>query len=98
MLAYVSQQYTENEVHEIINESTFLQFEKEENEFDNKRNTFILDIPNHEVDINEDISNNEGNSENELDNSEDVEMESNYNIEELIQQYSLDDKLVEDTL
>ncbi|GBB87822.1 hypothetical protein RclHR1_14300004 [Rhizophagus clarus] len=49
-------------------------------------------------DINEDISNNEGNSENELDNSEDVEMESNYNIEELIQQYSLDDKLVEDTL
>ncbi|GBC46481.2 ribonuclease H-like domain-containing protein [Rhizophagus irregularis DAOM 181602=DAOM 197198] len=48
-LAYVSQQYTENEVHEMINDSTFLQFEEEEDEIDNRRNIPISEIPNHEV-------------------------------------------------
>ncbi|GET67050.1 ribonuclease H-like domain-containing protein [Rhizophagus irregularis DAOM 181602=DAOM 197198] len=48
-LAYVSQQYTEDEVHEMINDSTFLQFEEEEDEIDNRRNIPISEIPNHEV-------------------------------------------------
>jgi hypothetical protein len=120
-LAYfTSQQYTEDEIHKMINESTFLQFEKK-NEIDNRRNTPILNIPNHEVrvliikemfnlkdaakclynddensddsDINENISDNESNGENE-----DVEMESNYDVEELIKQYSIDNELEENTL
>ncbi|CAB5366112.1 unnamed protein product [Rhizophagus irregularis] len=44
-----NQQYTENEVHEMINDSTFLQFEEEEDEIDNRRNIPISEIPNHEV-------------------------------------------------
>ncbi|GBC39358.2 ribonuclease H-like domain-containing protein [Rhizophagus irregularis DAOM 181602=DAOM 197198] len=48
-LAYVGQQYTEDEVHEMINNSTCLQFEEEEDEIDNRRNIPISEIPNHEV-------------------------------------------------
>ncbi|CAB5375598.1 unnamed protein product [Rhizophagus irregularis] len=49
MLAYVDQQYTEDEVHEMINDSTFLQFEEEEDEINNRRNIPISEIPNHKV-------------------------------------------------
>jgi hypothetical protein len=48
-LAYVSQQYTEDELHEMINESIFLQFDEEEDEIDNRKNIPISEIPNHEV-------------------------------------------------
>ncbi|CAB4374512.1 unnamed protein product [Rhizophagus irregularis] len=48
-LAYVDQQYTEDEVHEMINDSTFLQFEEEEDEINNRRNIPISEIPNHKV-------------------------------------------------
>ncbi|CAB4373970.1 unnamed protein product [Rhizophagus irregularis] len=42
-------------------------------------------------DINDDVNKTDG--EDELDDSENVEMESNYDGEELIQQYSLDNEL-----
>ncbi|GES72460.1 hypothetical protein GLOIN_2v1778495 [Rhizophagus clarus] len=80
-LAYISQQYTENEVYKMINESILLQFE-EKNETDNRRNIPILDISNHEVN---NISDNKSDGENELNNSKNIEMKSNYNIKELIQ-------------
>ncbi|CAB5368636.1 unnamed protein product [Rhizophagus irregularis] len=47
-------------------------------------------------DINDDV--NETDGEDELDDSENVEMESNYDVKELIQQYSLDNELEGDTL
>ncbi|PKY13208.1 hypothetical protein RhiirB3_424979 [Rhizophagus irregularis] len=84
-LAYVGQQYTEDKVHEMINDSTFLQFEEKEDEINNRRNIPISEIPNHKT-------------EDKLDDSENVEMESNYDVEELIQQYSLDNELEGDTL
>ncbi|CAB5364349.1 unnamed protein product [Rhizophagus irregularis] len=96
-LAYVGQQYTEDEVHEIINDSTFLQFEEKEVEIDNRRNIPISEIPNHETsNLNDDV--NETDGEDELDDSENVEMESNYDVEELIQQYSLNNELEGNTL
>ncbi|CAB4394302.1 unnamed protein product [Rhizophagus irregularis] len=128
-LAYVGQQYTEYEVHEMINDSTFLQFEEEEDEIDNRRIIPISEIPNHEVQVliieemfnlknavkclnndgeNSDDSDindyiyiydvNETDGEDELDDGENVEMKSNYDVEELIQQYSLDNELERDTL
>ncbi|CAB4475404.1 unnamed protein product [Rhizophagus irregularis] len=39
----------EDEVHEMINDSTFLQFEEKEDEIDNRRNIPISEIPNHKV-------------------------------------------------
>ncbi|PKC61638.1 hypothetical protein RhiirA1_539043 [Rhizophagus irregularis] len=48
-LTYVGQQYTVDKVHEMINDSTFLQFKEEEDEIDNRRNIPISEIPNHEV-------------------------------------------------
>ncbi|CAB5368635.1 unnamed protein product [Rhizophagus irregularis] len=123
-LTYVGQQYTVDKVHEMINDSTFLQFKEEEDEIDNRRNIPISEIPNHEVwvliieemfnlknavkclnnngensdnsDINDDVNKTDG--ENELDDSKNVEMESNYDVKELIQQYSLDNELEGDTL
>ncbi len=51
-LAYVSQQHTEDEICEIINDSLFLQFEEDENEqVDNETNEEILDIPNHDAQV-----------------------------------------------
>ncbi|PKY62035.1 hypothetical protein RhiirA4_487823 [Rhizophagus irregularis] len=47
--AYVNQQYIEDEVHEMINEFTFLQFEEEKDEIDNRRNIPISEILNHEI-------------------------------------------------
>ncbi|RGB37937.1 hypothetical protein C1646_665833 [Rhizophagus diaphanus] len=116
--------YRENEVHKMINESTFLQFEEKENEIDNRRNIPISEIPNHEVqvliieemfnlknavkylnndgensddsDINDDVNKTDG--EDKLDDSENEEMESNYDVKELIQQYLLDNELEGDTL
>ncbi|GBB94587.1 hypothetical protein RclHR1_09250011 [Rhizophagus clarus] len=53
---------------------------------------------NENSDDSNNISDNESDGKNKLDNSEDVEMESNYDIEKLIQQYLLDDELVGNTL
>ncbi|GBB94588.1 hypothetical protein RclHR1_23870002 [Rhizophagus clarus] len=50
LVSYMVNDGNEDEVHEMINESTFLQCE-EENETDNRRNTPILDILNHEVQV-----------------------------------------------
>ncbi|GBC00251.1 hypothetical protein RclHR1_00380019 [Rhizophagus clarus] len=49
---------------------------------------------NENSDDSDNISDNESDGKNELDNNEDVEMESNYDIKELIQLHLLDDKLV----
>ncbi|EXX63236.1 hypothetical protein RirG_154160 [Rhizophagus irregularis DAOM 197198w] len=73
----------------MINDSTFLQFEEKEDEINNRRNIPISEIPNHKVWVK---------TEDKLDDSENVEMESNYDVEELIQQYSLDNELEGDTL
>ncbi|POG68244.1 hypothetical protein GLOIN_2v1778495 [Rhizophagus irregularis DAOM 181602=DAOM 197198] len=101
ILAYVGQQYTEDKVHEMINDSTFLQFEEKEDEINNRRNIPISEIPNHKVwglIIKEMFNLVKNATEDKLDDSENVEMESNYDVEELIQQYSLDNELEGDTL
>ncbi|GBC50202.2 ribonuclease H-like domain-containing protein [Rhizophagus irregularis DAOM 181602=DAOM 197198] len=41
--------YDEDKVHEMINDSTFLQFEEKEDEINNRRNIPISEIPNHKV-------------------------------------------------
>ncbi|CAB5373967.1 unnamed protein product [Rhizophagus irregularis] len=43
------QQYTNEELYEMINNSTFLQFEEEDDEVDNRIRSITLEIPNHEV-------------------------------------------------
>jgi hypothetical protein len=104
-LVYVNQQYAEDEVCKMINDSIFLQFEEKDDEVDKSP---VLDIPNHEVrvliierffdlkdvvkgidnensDNSDDNSSNSENSDVDSDvNSGDSEVESNYNIEELI--------------
>uniref|UniRef100_U9UV23 Uncharacterized protein n=1 Tax=Rhizophagus irregularis (strain DAOM 181602 / DAOM 197198 / MUCL 43194) TaxID=747089 RepID=U9UV23_RHIID len=93
--------YDEDKVHEMINDSTFLQFEEKEDEINNRRNIPISEIPNHKVwglIIKEMFNLVKNATEDKLDDSENVEMESNYDVEELIQQYSLDNELEGDTL
>ncbi|PKY31163.1 hypothetical protein RhiirB3_448635 [Rhizophagus irregularis] len=48
-LTSTSQQYTNEELYEMINNSTFLQFEEEDDEVDNRIRSPTLEIPNHEV-------------------------------------------------
>ncbi|PKY56251.1 hypothetical protein RhiirA4_428112 [Rhizophagus irregularis] len=50
-LSYISQQYTNEELYEMINNSTFLQFEKEDDEVDNETNPSALEISNHKVQV-----------------------------------------------
>ncbi|CAG8630648.1 9195_t:CDS:2 [Rhizophagus irregularis] len=54
-LAYISQQYTEDKMYEMINDSTFLQFEKEDDKIDSNetqsKNRTILNISNHIVQV-----------------------------------------------
>ncbi|CAG8711386.1 ribonuclease H-like domain-containing protein [Rhizophagus irregularis DAOM 181602=DAOM 197198] len=50
-LSYISQQCTNEELYEMINNSTFLQFEEEDDEVDNVTNPSALEIPNHEVQV-----------------------------------------------
>jgi len=81
-LAYVGQQHPEDELHKMIEDSTFLQFEEEEEE-EEENNNIALEIPTHEVrvliieqlfDLKDiDIANNENNdnsSNSENDNSD----------------------------
>ncbi|GBC50085.2 ribonuclease H-like domain-containing protein [Rhizophagus irregularis DAOM 181602=DAOM 197198] len=48
-LTYTSQQYTNEELYEMINNSTFLQFEEEDDKVDNRIRSPTLEIPNYEV-------------------------------------------------
>ncbi|CAB4475109.1 hypothetical protein RhiirA5_414777 [Rhizophagus irregularis] len=54
-LAYISQQYTEDKMYEMINDSTFLQFEEEDDKIDSNetqsKNRTILNISNHIVQV-----------------------------------------------
>ena len=54
-LAYVSQQHTEDKMYEMVNDSTFLQFEEEDDEIDSNetqsKNRPVLDVPNHIVQV-----------------------------------------------
>ncbi|CAB4433261.1 unnamed protein product [Rhizophagus irregularis] len=53
-LAYVSQQYIEDELYEMINDLMLLQFEEEDDEINNEtqsKKMTVSDIPNHIVQV-----------------------------------------------
>lgn len=84
-LAYIGQQYSEDELHKMIDDSTFLQFEEEEEEKEEENNNIPLEIPTHEVRVliieqlfdlkdidianNEDLSNDENDNETNSNNN-----------------------------
>ena len=120
-LAYVSQKHTEDKICEMINDSTFLQFEEVDEQANNETTPEVLDIPNHEVRVliieelidlkrvarelddknsdasssNSEIDSSGSNSDDHSDDSDEMETNS-YDVEELANQYLLDN--VEDTL
>jgi hypothetical protein len=118
-LAYVSQKHTEDKICEMINDSTFLQFEEVDEQINNETTPEVLEIPNHEVRVliieelidlkkvvrelddensdasssNSEIDSSGSDSNDHSDDNDYNEMETDgYDIDELTNQYLLDNE------